>query len=499
MNSHRTTHVPGRRTRALRAALIALPGLWVLSVAGWELLRPAGPDLTPLLAAAPALACAGSGRRCCVLVSGGGALLVLALLGFLDGGRATGLHLGVSCAVVTALVAACLSTGRGRRLLRELERTRAVAVAAQQVLLRPLPAAVGGFTTAVRHLSATRGASVGGDLYEALVTPYGVRIVVGDVRGHGLAAIGTVAAVLGCFREAAHAEPDLAGVLRRLDRALGRHLHEGPGEGDRDPYGPDGSAEEFVTVLLLELRPDEELSVLNCGHPWPYRLRTDGCGGRHGGVGAVDGEGLPGAAGAPAGPGARTGRGCRDGGTEQPGKRREPGEMRSNKPLGSLAPEKSPNPAPTGKADDAAPAEECEEGAVPPPGGSPVQPLSDAGPLPPLGAFPLPDRLPAERLPPLRPGELLLLHTDGAEEARDAARRFFPLARTLETAVSSGAVRTPEELVDRVEAALLRHTGGRLADDVALLAIRRGAARVPSGRTAPESTGGAVAPPAAAG
>ncbi|WP_327188739.1 PP2C family protein-serine/threonine phosphatase [Streptomyces xinghaiensis] len=496
MNSHRTTHVPGRRTRALRAALIALPGLWVLSVAGWELLRPAGPDLTPLLAAAPALACAGSGRRCCVLVSGGGALLVLALLGFLDGGRATGLHLGVSCAVVTALVAACLSTGRGRRLLRELERTRAVAVAAQQVLLRPLPAAVGGFTTAVRHLSATRGASVGGDLYEALVTPYGVRIVVGDVRGHGLAAIGTVAAVLGCFREAAHAEPDLAGVLRRLDRALGRHLREGPGEESRDPYGPDGSAEEFVTVLLLELRPEEELSVLNCGHPWPYRLRTDGCGGAE----TVEGEERAGAAGAPAGPGARTGPGCRDDGTEQPGKRRASGGVGgSNKPLASPGPEEAPSPAPTGKAGNAAPAEEREEDTAPPPGGSPVRPLSDAGPLPPLGAFPLPDRLPAERLPPLRPGELLLLHTDGAEDARDAARRFFPLARTLETAVSSGAVRTPEELVDRVEAALLRHTGGRLADDVALLAIRRGVPRVPSGRTAPESTGGAVAPPAAAG
>ncbi|MEU4889658.1 PP2C family protein-serine/threonine phosphatase [Streptomyces xinghaiensis] len=492
MNSHRTTHVPGRRTRALRAALIALPGLWVLSVAGWELLRPAGPDLTPLLAAAPALACAGSGRRCCVLVSGGGALLVLALLGFLDGGRATGLHLGVSCAVVTALVAACLSTGRGRRLLRELERTRAVAVAAQQVLLRPLPAAVGGFTTAVRHLSATRGASVGGDLYEALVTPYGVRIVVGDVRGHGLAAIGTVAAVLGCFREAAHAEPDLAGVLRRLDRALGRHLREGPGEEDRDPYGPDGSAEEFVTVLLVELRPDEELSVRNCGHPWPYRLRTGGCGGRHGGVETVDGHELSGAAG--------TGPGCRDGGTQPPGRHGEPGGMgHGNKPMAPLDPKKAPNPAPTGKAENAASVEECEEGTVSPPTGSPVQPLSDAGPLPPLGAFPLPDRLQEERLPPLRPGELLLLHTDGAEDARDAARRFFPLARTLETAVSSGAVHTPEELVDRVEAALLRHTGGRLADDVALLAIRRGAARVPSGRTAPESTGGTVAPPAAAG
>ncbi|MYR57004.1 SpoIIE family protein phosphatase, partial [Streptomyces sp. SID625] len=59
--------------------------------------------------------------------------------------------------------------------------------------------------------------------------------------------------------------PDLAGVLRRLDRALARHRR------DRDdPRRP--AAEDFVTVLLMEIAEDGSLRALNCGHPWPYRL-----------------------------------------------------------------------------------------------------------------------------------------------------------------------------------------------------------------------------------
>jgi hypothetical protein len=34
----------------------------------------------------------------------------------------------------------------------------------------------------------------GGDLYEVIGTEHGVRVVMGDVRGHGIAALGTVAA-----------------------------------------------------------------------------------------------------------------------------------------------------------------------------------------------------------------------------------------------------------------------------------------------------------------
>ncbi|CAL9395670.1 hypothetical protein SUDANB108_01361 [Streptomyces sp. enrichment culture] len=150
-----------------------------------------------------------------------------------------------------------------RSLMRELRQLRRVAGAAQHALLRPPPSRVGGLDVAAAQLSAERGAAIGGDLYEVVATEYGVRAVMGDVRGHGIGALGTVAAVLGCFREAAHDEKDLGGVLRRLERALDRHLRQ---------EHPAGDAEEFVTLLLVEIRADGEMLALNCGHPWPYRL-----------------------------------------------------------------------------------------------------------------------------------------------------------------------------------------------------------------------------------
>ena len=103
-------------------------------------------------------------------------------------------------------------------LRRELRQARYVAGVAQSVLLRPLPARVEGLGVAAVQVSAERGAAVGGDLYDVVGTEFGVRVVMGDVRGHGLAALGTFAALLGGFREAVHDEPELGGVLRRLDR-----------------------------------------------------------------------------------------------------------------------------------------------------------------------------------------------------------------------------------------------------------------------------------------
>lgn len=289
---------------------------------------------------------------------------------------------GLGARIVTSAVFFAVGTGLmlhvRRVLLRELRQAREVAGAAQSALLRPLPPRVDGLHVAAAQLSADRAACVGGDLYEVVATEHGVRAVMGDVRGHGIGAIGTVAAVLGSFREAVHDEPDLGRVLRRLDRALARHLRERaraeqPSAG-ADPVGP--VAEEFVTVLLLEIARDGEVRALNCGHPWPYRLRD----------------------------------------TE-------------------------------------------------------AEPLSAADPLPPLGPFPLPPELPAVRCGELGAGEALFLHTDGAEEARDAHGRFFPLAAVLVEALGQG-VRTPQALLGAVFTRLLKHTGGQPADDVALLVLR---------------------------
>ncbi|MFI6336602.1 PP2C family protein-serine/threonine phosphatase [Streptomyces sp. NPDC050535] len=181
----------------------------------------------------------------------------------------------VTCAVFFAVGTGLILHVR-TALLRELRQIRKVAGAAQNVLLRPLPPRIDGLNVAAAQLSADRGAIVGGDLYEVIATEHGVRVVMGDVRGHGLGAIATVAAVLGSFREAAHDEPELGRVLSRLDRALARHLRERaraehPSSG-LDPDGPVG--EEFVTLLLLEIRRDGEVYALNCGHPWPYLLRS---------------------------------------------------------------------------------------------------------------------------------------------------------------------------------------------------------------------------------
>ncbi|WP_228975525.1 PP2C family protein-serine/threonine phosphatase [Streptomyces sp. DH12] len=278
--------------------------------------------------------------------------------------------------VVFSVVGVALVVGAFQRLRRELRQIHAVADAAQQALLRPLPHHLDGLSVAGVQLPAVPGAAVGGDLYEAVATPYGVRVIIGDVRGHGLAALGAVAAVLGSFREAAHEEPGLGGLLRRLERALQRYVSERQrDEGEAAPGAAGNpSAEEFVTVLLLDLHPNGDVLVLNCGHPWPYRI------------------------------------------------------------------------------------------------GDGAEPLAVGEPLPPLGAFPLPDTLPVRRCARLLPGEALFLHTDGAEEARDTAGRFFPLDAVL--AGAAEPPRSPDEVIDHVRTALLAHTGGRLTDDVAFVVVR---------------------------
>jgi len=162
------------------------------------------------------------------------------------------------CPLLGGAMVLVVGGGAVLHMHRELKQARWVAGVAQSVLLRPLPPRVEGLGVAAVQVSTDRGASVGGDLYDVVGTEFGVRVVIGDVRGHGLAALGTVAALLGGFREAVHDEPELGGVLRRLERTLTRHLGE--------------LEEEFVTVLLLEIGVDGGVLALNCGHPWPYLI-----------------------------------------------------------------------------------------------------------------------------------------------------------------------------------------------------------------------------------
>ncbi|MEU4030599.1 PP2C family protein-serine/threonine phosphatase [Streptomyces anulatus] len=142
-----------------------------------------------------------------------------------------------------------------------------VAEAAQRAVL-PTPAkSVAGLRVAARYQAAQREALIGGDLYGARSTPYGVRLVMGDVRGKGMAAIETVSVVLGAFREASEQEETLPDVARRLEEALVRDRT------DRD----NTDEETFVTCVIVEIPADHQVvRLLNCGHPAPLLLGGDG-------------------------------------------------------------------------------------------------------------------------------------------------------------------------------------------------------------------------------
>ncbi len=251
---------PARRRALARlaAGTPVLPALVVVAVLLADLAGDTGTMWLPLLAAGPALAAVTNGLRGVVGV-GLLATAVAAALGLRDGVPGPELT-----GVLAALVAVTLAGGlavvlRGRRE-RVLAAVRSVAETAQHALLKPVPAHVGPFQAAVRYSAAAAEARIGGDLYALIPTPHGVRLIVGDVRGKGLPAVGTAALVLGVFREAAHDEPDLLAVVERIERSLARNLGH----------------DDFVTAIVAGYPPGGHLEIVNCGHTPPLLVRASG-------------------------------------------------------------------------------------------------------------------------------------------------------------------------------------------------------------------------------
>ncbi|WP_240351653.1 PP2C family protein-serine/threonine phosphatase [Streptomyces olivoreticuli] len=146
----------------------------------------------------------------------------------------------------------------------QLHSARKIALAVQRAVLPQPPASIGHLRIAVRYQSAVKGAQIGGDLYGVQDTPYGVRCLVGDVRGKGMEAVKAVDVALGVFREAAEEEPTLVRLAARLERALLREA--------RRRAGPERT-EGFVTGVLAEIpHSGDELRLLNRGHPAPLLL-----------------------------------------------------------------------------------------------------------------------------------------------------------------------------------------------------------------------------------
>ncbi|MFE5242487.1 MULTISPECIES: PP2C family protein-serine/threonine phosphatase [unclassified Streptomyces] len=148
----------------------------------------------------------------------------------------------------------------------EVARLRSAAVALQRQILRPLPIVTRQVLAQGAYAPIEEDRFVGGDIYEVVQSPYGTRVIIGDVQGKGLPAIGTGFAALGAFREAAVKERELTAVADSVEDAVVRH---------NAFSAENGEEERFVTALLLAFDDGDRVRAVNCGH-LPPRLLCDG-------------------------------------------------------------------------------------------------------------------------------------------------------------------------------------------------------------------------------
>lgn len=337
------------------------PVILAVLIAGLAFSTPREIAISRLLPAAPALAAAMWPVFPTILL-GAFCFLIMIVLSFFY----TDLGTQYTAAAIIAVTLAA-AYGSHVRIQREeiLFHVRLVADAAQKVLLRPLPRRIDDVEIESLYLAAQEQARIGGDFYEAVGTPHGVRLLIGDVRGKGLSAVGAASAVISCFREAAYDEPDLQAIIHRLETTITRHSAAFPTH---------DQPEHFATALLAEIpHGGGRVRILNCGHPPPLIA--------HGGKVRV------------------------------------------------------------------------------------LEPTIASPPLN-LAAL-IGDRYWVDVVA-FAPGDRLLLYTDGVSETRDHDGRFFPLTDWMR----QQDLEQPRDLLDRLHGDLLQHSGGRLDDDIAALALR---------------------------
>ncbi|MEW9517867.1 PP2C family protein-serine/threonine phosphatase [Streptomyces tubercidicus] len=261
-----------RRLRVVLFGRLLVRRLPLILIAGGVVFgmgTPVGYTAAPFFAAAPLAAAALSSLRGTVLTA------LAAVLGeiWVVGCRSAAQGPSASVTeVLTVLVVALAALGVNRAVRSAAARPvslRDVSEAAQRAVLATPPERLAGLAIAARYVGARAAARSGGDLYAVQDTPHGVRLIVGDVRGKGTAAVQTAVIVLGAFREAAEQERTLGAVAGRLERALERE--GGQREGVEQTEG-------FTTAVLAEIPANGQpvLRVLNRGHPSPLLLTPDG-------------------------------------------------------------------------------------------------------------------------------------------------------------------------------------------------------------------------------
>ncbi|MET7527863.1 PP2C family protein-serine/threonine phosphatase [Streptomyces sp900116325] len=218
----------------------------------------------PLLAASPLIA----GAMLSFRVALGFACAAAAVSAGLDlyrGRPATALFVDLAVVALIgalALVVDVLMERQGR----DLAQARGIAEAVQLALLPQPDTRVGPLAVAAGYAAAQAEARIGGDLFAVQDTPFGVRMIIGDVRGKGLQAVASVSVAIGAFRQEAEYAPDLAALAVRMDDALSRHA-------GRSLAGV--SSEDFTTAVLAEVSAGGDVvRLVNRGHPAPYLVHN---------------------------------------------------------------------------------------------------------------------------------------------------------------------------------------------------------------------------------
>ena len=175
---------------------------------------------------------------------------------YVPGDRLAAQLIRMACIALIAVLAVFLCR---HRLAREQRLTQVTKVAetAQRAILVPVPERIGPARVAVHYESAASDALIGGDMYAVVLTPHGLRVLVGDVRGKGLDAVRMSARVLAAFRERAGDDADLTVLLDHMDHTVARSAVDD---------------EEFVTAVLVQLTNTGAVTVVGAGHPYPFVL-----------------------------------------------------------------------------------------------------------------------------------------------------------------------------------------------------------------------------------
>ncbi|MGW2556854.1 PP2C family protein-serine/threonine phosphatase [Streptomyces sp. NPDC001635] len=224
--------------------------------------------LAHVLDVAVAVVALGAGPRLTALI---GSLSVLALIMAgaerrILGTESVVVELGTLVALCAFLVFFTHLRDRGRQ---KLVQVRSISDATQRVVLRPLPERAGPVELASRYRGAEADACIGGDLYAVARTSGSTRLLIGDVRGKGLASISDTAVVLSAFRAASHRQIPLPQLVRHMEDAIRWGLAE-------FSRSEDDAAERFVTAAIVDI-PDNEpvVHLVSCGHPPPLLLHRD--------------------------------------------------------------------------------------------------------------------------------------------------------------------------------------------------------------------------------